>query len=146
MDDDHQKGEVKRLTFSRIVFCHNAVEHELLDIFRKTFPVLAVIISDEKRGFHQRLARKLQKQESSVVIDRVVPKLAKQDDSMPLLSLHDCIATTEPYVQVVERVLREEFLQVLEFDPPIKVKRITRAALARIFHALKFSRRQRRAM
>ena len=125
LEDELQRKKQKQLLFKRYLFCHNAIQHEIGNIFKSEFPVLADAVQMIKAGFHKRLARRLQQIESSVIIGEVIEGLAGTHPTMPLISVHDCIVTTSPFVGCAEKAMKDSFAKLLGFAVPVKSKIIT---------------------
>jgi hypothetical protein len=69
---------------------------DLEDIFRELFPIVYRCIRDTNRdGWeHANLIRRLQQEESKLVIETVAAELTARYPELPILTLHDAIFTT----------------------------------------------------
>jgi hypothetical protein len=57
----------------------------------------------------QALSHVMQRLESDIVIRTACGQLARDHPDVPVITIHDCICTTAPHVDVVERVMRQAF-------------------------------------
>ncbi|QDU18468.1 hypothetical protein [Urbifossiella limnaea] len=85
------------------------VESDVVTAFRQEFPGLWVVLDALKRGNHAPLPCYMQTVESWLVIWRTCGRLAEELPDAPLLTIHDCLVTTERYVEPVRRALLDEF-------------------------------------
>jgi hypothetical protein len=67
------------------------------------------------------LARRMQKLESDLVIGQVCERLRREAPRACLLTIHDCLVTTDEHKDLFERVLREEFIRTYDVEPKFKV-------------------------
>lgn len=103
--------------------CHDVGRKILSD-----FPEVAVVITAMKTrnglvGIDDRpyryMACLLQLYESTLMIYRVCGRIMKESPETPVWTIHDCILTTEPHKEYVERIIREEYASV-GISPSIK--------------------------
>ena len=78
-------------------------------IIREEFPLILQEIQRIKMTNYRNLARMLQREESSFVIDTVCKRLKKEFPEIPLITIHDSILTTEGNENVVRQVMEQEF-------------------------------------
>lgn len=86
----------------------------------RAFPSVVRVIRRAKRRDHARLARELQRLESDLVIDRVCGRLMREHPDVPVITVHDCLLTTPPHVDVVRGAMLAEFGRV-GLVPTLKV-------------------------
>lgn len=80
-------------------------------------PLPAFITVD--KGY-AKLATTLQRIESHLLLDVVCSKVAKEIPNIPLVTVHDSIATTEEYIETVEATIKEVLTEVIGFPPKLK--------------------------
>lgn len=76
-------------------------------------------------GFHgsftaRRLALLLQKVESHLILDKVVPKIFEYNNDIPVFTIHDCVLTTPQYGEDVQRIMEETIHSIT--GKPLNVK------------------------
>ena len=62
----------------------------------------------------------VQRIESSLLLDIACYRIAKENPAVPLITIHNCIATIPVHVDYVERVIKEELKAVTGFEVTIK--------------------------
>jgi hypothetical protein len=123
------RDRFKRRVFKYCVYNKNVVPSELRAKFKAEFPVLSARMELIKRTNHAALPILMMKKEASVVIDGVLPELARRFPCDTIISIHDAIACSERIVSEVEEVMRRHFAKVLCFEVPAKTKRISSPVL-----------------
>jgi hypothetical protein len=120
------REKAKVTFFASILFC-KPLPNKYRTIFRSRFPSIDEAISDLKRNDHRRLAHHLQRCESAVMIHGVCERLRHECPEAPILTIHDSILTTKPYLELVRTVLRDE-LNAISLCPTFKEQDFTLAA------------------
>lgn len=64
----------------------------------------------------------LQRIESYLVLDKIVPKFHNECPMAPIFTIHDSIITTDKYSTILERVMREVLLKETQIEPGLKVE------------------------
>lgn len=126
--DSTEKREFKQLVFHKIFYGSNwggAVE--LTDVFRREFPKLFDAVWQAKKRRHRDLPVSLQKLEAETVIDGVASEFARKHvgETACLISLHDCLITTEEHVDELKAMIESAFHALLGFAPPVTVARFS---------------------
>lgn len=114
------RKELKVALFSEYLFCSTPKKSVVKTRFEDEFPELGKLIYAQKGGEkgkwkdqYSKLSIKLQGREADMVFGIIIPRLLAVHPKMPLLTLHDCIATTEPFAQLVASemavVFKEQF-------------------------------------
>ena len=114
------RKELKVALFSEYLFCSTLKNSVVKTRFEDEFPELGELIYAQKGGEkgkwkdqYSKLSIKLQGREADMVFGIIIPRLLAIHPKMPLLTLHDCIATTEPFAQLVASemagVFKEQF-------------------------------------
>jgi|LauGreDrversion4_2_1035121.scaffolds.fasta_scaffold46679_1 hypothetical protein len=78
-------------------------------------------------GFHgsftsRRLALLLQKVESHLILDKVVPRILEYINEIPVFTIHDCVLTVPQYGQDVQRIMEETIHSITEKPLNVKLK------------------------
>lgn len=68
-----------------------------------------------------RLARQMQQLESNLVINQVCERIRREYPEACLLTIHDCLVTTQRYKQRFAEILREEFNRTYRVEPRLRV-------------------------
>lgn len=84
----------------------------------------------------------LQRLESHLVIDQVVPRFHKECPRAPIFTIHDSIITDEKHSLILEKVMRETLLMETQIEPGLKVeklmpRRLTEKDLKDIYEKIK---------
>ena len=140
LEDEDQKTALKRDIFHRIFYGwpHQVPRSEAARVFAEHFPHLDDEIKSVKwDGIYDRqqltyLPVMLQKVEADLVINRVATDLSRvhAGEEFCLISIHDCLVTTEENIEEVKSMLCAAFQEKLGFLLPVKVRRITREAVS----------------
>lgn len=129
LDDDEQKGALKELLFQDVFYGPNRKEESaLMQVFRQEFPELYAQLWKAKIGEYRQLSLSLQRLEAELVIDTVASEFARQHrgKDVCLISVHDCLISTEEHVDELKEMLRREFRTRLKLDAPLAVKEFVR--------------------
>jgi len=128
LSDEDSKRQFKEEVFHRIFYGSNwAKANELYQIFESEFPILVGLVRNAKWHHHRDLPVRLQTIEADVVINDVAAELASlhADEDFCLITIHDCLITTEEFVDECATHLRLGFKRCLGFEPTVKIKKIT---------------------
>lgn len=68
---------------------------------------------------YTKLATLLQRVESKIVLDIICKRLLQKYPSIPLITIHDSIATTDEYLKIVEDEMKECFAQIIGVAPKL---------------------------
>lgn len=68
----------------------------------------------------RRLALLLQRAESYLILDKVVPKILEHNNDIPVFTIHDCVLTIPEHQQVVSRIMKETIGSIT--NKPLQVK------------------------
>jgi hypothetical protein len=88
--------------------------------FKGLFPKVAEIISHYKKDGYKQLAIQLQRVEAAIMINKIVPLLAKQ--KIYVLTIHDSFLTTNENIAVVEKIILAEFKNQYGLVPTVRIK------------------------
>jgi hypothetical protein len=89
------------------------------EMYKQAFPSL-VRTSEEFHSIGINPASALQTLEATLMIYGVCSQLMERYPEMPIVTLHDCIYTTETYVPIVRDVVTEVWLELLGVAPRTK--------------------------
>ena len=89
------------------------------DWFSQTFPTIHKFILETKKVDYRFLGNFLQQIEVDIVLNKVCRGLMLENPGIPLLTIHDCIGTTEGYQSIVLDKFTKEF-KYLGICPKIK--------------------------
>lgn len=89
--------------------------------FKELFPNVYKIVAYYKREDYRNLAIALQKVEADIIINHVVPKLAKK--RIYVLTIHDSILTLPDNAEIVKQTILEVFENKYGLVPTVKVKK-----------------------
>jgi hypothetical protein len=95
--------------------------------FRAIFPTLWTALLEIKTQHmvcsrlrrnerHKQMAWMLQAMEATCVLDDVAARVMKLSADCPILTVHDCVATTEQYVPQIRHLLRNSYLERFGMD------------------------------
>lgn len=112
MPPDSDRGTFKKLFFRDVLYGMDRHPSKVRARFAESFPTVAEVITALKSDDYRRLARLMQHQESSLFIGRVCRRLQKSRPSMPLLTIHDSLVTTEEHIEYVRAALLDEFTRI----------------------------------
>lgn len=113
---DEVKSEMMQVFFSA-----NRHQTETKKLFNKLFPTINDLFIKIKAGKKNVLACLLQSLESHVMLRVITKRIAREHPNAPIFTIHDNIATTERYKDVVEQIMREELTKFTGFPPKLKV-------------------------
>jgi hypothetical protein len=110
------EGEPLARTKIRVLAAVYAGNHTLNPRLRQTqrqlrvrFPSVMKVVREMKRRQHSRLACLMQNIESTLMINRVCRRLLTDHPTIPVLPIHDAIATHPEHLDRVESIIKEEF-------------------------------------
>jgi hypothetical protein len=89
-------------------------------IFKENFPQVYKLFSLYKRSDASLFPRLLQQIESRLILDVICPRILKERPGIPILTIHDSIATTIPNLEYVKGVMYEELFKHIGIEPNFK--------------------------
>lgn len=102
------RKKFKKRFFCDVLYDEYYADRPMMRVFQSLFPNVARFIRDEKRGDYRHFSWKMQKLESDIIIGTVVRRLMDEYPHVPLITVHDSIATTPQYADLVRTVMLEE--------------------------------------
>jgi hypothetical protein len=126
------RAYVKKNFFKKYLFCKNKyADPKIIDLMSSEFPTVHKFVTEAKLANHKDLAIGLQKAESELFIDRIVPRLiASLGEKDFVATIHDSIITNKSAVAKVESVIMDEFAKV-GLKPTLKmqiIKKISKSS------------------
>lgn len=131
------KEKVKEMTF-QILYSHKKFFHQDGDwmdpitrkrpnalpkrLFKKAFPSVFKILEDYKDQDNRYLSLLLQQIESTLILKHIVPRIASERPDLPILTIHDSVATTIGNEEYIERVMREEIERLTGLQPKFGIE------------------------
>ena len=109
------RNKFKRRVFANVMFgrLERSRHSSEWKLFERAFPHIAKLIVEFKRQYgYPSVAHLLQRVESSLMIDRVCRRLMQEHQEVPVVTIHDSILTTRKNVNLVKRIIEEEFIRV----------------------------------
>ena len=81
----------------------------LVRYFAQVFPTVDAWVRSKKARNYKKLACDMQRRESTLMIGGVCGRMAREYPHVPIVTIHDSISTTSAYVELVQRMILEEF-------------------------------------
>lgn len=89
-------------------------------LFVELFPNVCELFKIIKKGNHNSLAILLQRIESYLVIDVICKEISRINEDIPLFTIHDSIATTEEFSELVHKIMKEKLTSFVGVSPTLK--------------------------
>lgn len=133
MDNETEKGFFKAGVFREICYGSNyGGLTPLKEAFWREFPILSELIEKEKLTHHRHLPIRFQREEAELVIGEVAKQFsdAHNGENVCLISLHDCLITTEEHTQEIQKMLMAAYERKLGFAPQVKITQMSDCSAA----------------
>ena len=117
------RTEFKKKIFGGVLFDRNRnklSEYEV--VFKKEFPLIFHCMRDMKKDDYKSIPISLQKLESHFIFT-CVDRLRKENKGIELLTIHDSICCIEGKEEIVYKVMMEEFYNMFNILPKIKIEK-----------------------
>lgn len=118
--DPSNRDALKKAIFSGVLFGRCYASSRLWRGLQTLFPGMSRIIAEWKARDYRALAIELQRREASVVIGRVVPRLANAFPDMPFLTIHDSIAVPSRWATQAADLLAETVRDATGSSPKLR--------------------------
>lgn len=92
-------------------------------LFASEFPIMYEIFGILKKKDKNVLAIILQRIESYIIIDIICKRISREHPNIPLITIHDSIATTEENYEVVEAYMKKLLTELVGHPPKLKIER-----------------------
>ena len=120
------RDDFKQVLFADVFYGRAVVGTPVTRLFETHHPEILQWIRSQKTHDYADLARRMQREESGMMIGAVVRRLMEHHPEVPFYTVHDSITTVEEYGDLVGRVLKEEYrraglhpaLKQIGDDPP----------------------------
>jgi hypothetical protein len=89
-------------------------------LFTESFPTVYKLFSIIKKKNHNSLAILLQRIESYLVIDIICKEISRFNPDIPLFTIHDSIATTDEFSELVYKIMNEILTSLVGVSPSLK--------------------------
>jgi len=109
-----ERGRLKVLCFG-MFYGRNLYPSLVGKVFQEHFPTVWEFIRRWKQQYgYKALAQEMQRTESEFVIGRCCGRLMDEFPEIPLLTIHDSISTIKEHVYTIYRIMKEEFVKLLD--------------------------------
>jgi hypothetical protein len=106
---DPTRDDFKQVLFADVFYGRAVVSTLVTRLFEAHHPEILRWIRQQKAHDYADLARRMQQEESRMMIGAVVRRLMEHHPEVPFYTVHDSITTVEEYGDLVGRILREEY-------------------------------------
>ena len=106
---DPTRDDFKQVLFADVFYGRAVVSTPVTHLFETHHPEILQWIRSQKAHDYADLARRMQREESGMMIGAVVRRLMEHHPEVPFYTVHDSITTVEEYEDLVGRVLKEEY-------------------------------------
>jgi hypothetical protein len=86
--------------------------NSIFSCIAECFPAIATFLIEVKAGGHQELARKLQRRESSLMIDRLGAALQRRFPDEPVQPIHDALLVRREFAGEAEALIKAQFASI----------------------------------
>ena len=122
------RDRVKKVMF-QVFFSANETTTKEKELFRQLFPTVTRVFEKRKDNKHvifadryKRLAKELQKIESSAMLDKIVWELSTERPQIPLYTIHDSIVTTIGNEDFVRDIMQKLLNGEIGFEPTLSIE------------------------
>jgi len=122
LSDKNQKTEFKQKLFAEFLYCENHLEGEMAQVIKNEFPAVYNAAHQLKENDYTTLPCRLQSTESKIIIDDTATQFAESFPDSCLLSKHDCLITTEEYLEDLQNMIKTNFKNRVGFNPAVSVE------------------------
>ena len=117
------RTDFKASFFGKTLFCKNLhMDKEFTGYMEIHYPNVLAEIKKRKHKNYKSLAIELQTIEREFIIDIVTNSVLRQRPGTPILTLHDCLYTTEEHLQFVNDELKKYFNMKYKIKPKVKIE------------------------
>jgi hypothetical protein len=118
---------VKKIMF-QVFFSKNQTSTKVKGLFAEIFPSVDYAFryikanNKLKRDKHKELAHRLQRKESDIMLNMVVPEISKRMPSVPIWTIHDSIVTTVGNEVAIRQIMEKIFQREIGHTPTLLVE------------------------
>jgi hypothetical protein len=120
-----QKGmtrdEAKKTMFG-IIYGDNKYSNKNKTVFKELYPTVWRLFGLIKSKHKNNLVLLLQRIESFIILNQVCKRMLDEMPKAPIITLHDCIATTPKYIEYTTRIIKEEMKKYIGNEPTINIE------------------------
>ncbi|GAB3890040.1 hypothetical protein [Spirosoma agri] len=120
--DYNSRDEVKQVVIE-ILYTANQYSTKSKKCFQTLFPTVDALLRQFKQTQKEVLPCLLQCIESYMVLQVITKRFAKQHPKAPIFTIHDSVATTEPFVKPLQTIMYEELMAFTGLPPKLKLER-----------------------
>ncbi len=91
--------------------------------YERLFPLEYKLFNLIKNNNYKLLPKLLQRIEKFLIIDVICKELSKDYPDMPLFTVHDSIVSTEEYVDIIDKKMKQVLFDEIGFHPTLDVKK-----------------------
>jgi hypothetical protein len=106
---DPTRDDFKQVLFADVFYGRAVVDTPVTRLFEVHHPEILQWIRSQKAHDYADLARRMQREESGMMIGAVVRRLMEHHPEVPFYTVHDSITTVGEFGGLVGRILREEY-------------------------------------
>ena len=106
---DPTRDDFKQALFADVFYGRAVVSTPVTRLFEVHHPEILQWIRSQKVRDYADLARRMQREESGMMIGAVARRLMEHHPEVPFYTVHDSITTVEEHGELVGRILREEY-------------------------------------
>ena len=103
------RDDFKQVLFADVFYGRALVDTPVTRLFEEYHPEILRWIRQQKAKDYADLARRMQQEESGMMIGAVARRLMEHHPEVPFYTVHDSITTVEEHGELVGRVLKEEY-------------------------------------
>ncbi len=103
------RDDFKQVLFADVFYGRAVVNTPVTHLFETHHPEILRWIREQKAHDYADLARRMQQEESGMMIGAVVRRLMEHHPEVPFYTVHNSITTVEEHGELVGRVLKEEY-------------------------------------
>lgn len=103
------RDDFKQALFADVFYGRVVVNTPITQLFETHHPEILQWIRSQKAHDYADLARRMQREESDMMIGAVVRRLMEHHPEVPFYTVHDSIMTVQEHGDLVGRILKEEY-------------------------------------
>jgi hypothetical protein len=117
------KRDVVKKLFMHCFYSENgAFSGGLKTLFATKFPKIYKMMCAIKENDHTALSIALQRIESTLVLEKICGRIAKENPNIPLLTIHDSILTTPEHVEYVVSIIKSVLEENIGIAPKLSIE------------------------
>jgi hypothetical protein len=103
------RDDFKQVLFADVFYGRTVVNTPITRLFEVHHPEILEWIRSQKAHDYADLARRMQREESGMMIGAVARRLMEHHPEVPFYTVHDSITTVQEHGELVGRILKEEY-------------------------------------